>query len=127
MKRSKQIELTVIGATVTLLASCAGSTPANQPAKNYQQCVDQNKVVVSDQMCNQPVRAGGSGIMPYLWMYSMRPYSPGMTITDGFTSPRANLGAPVRSSGVPVTGSSVGSAARSGGFGSTGAGASVGA
>lgn len=116
MKRSKTVELTVLAQTLVVLAACSGPNAATPP-KNYQQCVDQNKVVVSDAQCNQPRAAGGMGMYPYYWLYSSRPYTSGMTVTDGFTTPRANLGAPVRSSGLATT-------ARSGGFGSTGAGAS---
>src|SRR5262245_7174866 len=88
-RRSRNIEIGFVAAVAA--AALAGCNPRQAYHRDWEQCVDQNNVVVNDQLCDQNNRAGYAGPHFYHWLYAPRPYFPGEMVSGGYTTPRANI------------------------------------
>jgi hypothetical protein len=91
-RRSKNIEIGFVA--VVAAAALTGCNPQQAYHRDWEQCVDQNNVVVNDQLCDQSSRPGGyvgGGGHYYHWWYSPRPYYPGEVVSGGYATPRANM------------------------------------
>jgi len=88
-RRSQKIDLKL----VTLVASAAVLNQCGSRAyhRDWQQCVDQNNVVVEDRLCDQPQPISPSPFYHYHWLYSPSPFGRGATVIGGYNSPRPNM------------------------------------
>lgn len=87
MKRSTHIEIGFV--SIVAAAALAGCNPFAAYHRDWQQCVDQNNVVVDDRYCDptlQPPRP-----YYYHWLYSRRPFYMGQTVLGGYNAPRPNM------------------------------------
>jgi hypothetical protein len=91
-KRSKSVDIGFV--SFVAAAALAGCNPQQAYHRDWQQCVDQNNVVVDDRYCDTPTyprSGGGPGGYYYHWLYSSRPYYRGDTVLAGYAAPRPSM------------------------------------
>jgi hypothetical protein len=121
-KRSGSIEIAFV--SMVAAAALSGCNAQDAYHRDWQQCVDKNNLVVADSLCDRPQGTSSAGSSYYHWLYSPRPYYPGAFISDGYLTPRPNMGV-TRASGAAFGGDTAAGITR-GGFGSSAHGAGVG-
>jgi hypothetical protein len=118
MKRSPFIALGLVQAVAAaaLAAGCGSQAPAPAVARDWENCVDRNERVVSDEQCRQEQSSiGGVGFVPFYHAYYTRGVQP---LPIGQPAAGGSL---FRAAGsIPVHPSAFPNVSR-GGFGSTGA------
>ena len=108
-KRSKSVDIGFV--SFVAAAALAGCNPFQSYHRDWQQCVDQNNVVVDDRYCDSPTSPRPGGFY-YHWLFSPHPYYRGDTVIGGYAAPRPSMDVARSSS------ASVSEIAR-GGFGSS--------
>lgn len=89
-RRSRSVEIGFVA--IVASAALSGCNQEQAYHRDWQQCVDQNNVVVEDRLCDQPVNPGvGYPSHYYHWLYTPRPYYTGDTIFGGSPTPRQNM------------------------------------
>ena len=86
-RRSKNIEIGFV--SLVAAAALSGCNPTAAYHRDWQQCVDQNNVVVDDRLCDGSMHSSGPHF--YHWWYSSRPYYGGETVSGGYAAPRPNM------------------------------------
>jgi hypothetical protein len=96
-KKSRHIEIGFV--SMVAAAALAGCHSQALYHRDWQQCVDQNNVVVDDRYCDQP-HPVAAPLFFYHWLYTPRPYFRGETVFGGFETPRPNMAVARSSSSV---------------------------
>ena len=71
-------------------AALSGCNAQQAYHRDWQQCVDNNNVVVEDRYCDQR-QPSVAPYSYYHWLYSPLPYYRGATVVNGYYSPRPNM------------------------------------
>jgi len=86
-KRSKNVEIGFV--SFVAAAALAGCDAQQAYHRDWQQCVDQNNVVVDDRYCDNYPRSYPGPY--YHWLYAPRPYYRGDTVIGGYAAPRPSM------------------------------------
>jgi hypothetical protein len=113
LKRSTHIE---IGFVSIVAAAALSGCNAQSYHRDWQQCVNQDNVVVDDRYCDGSSYTPAAPLHPYHWWYSARPYYAGDVVIGGYPSPRPNMSV-VRASSASVSRGGFGSSAHGSGGG----------
>ena len=118
-RRSAQVEIAFVSAVAAAALTGCNSQAAYH--RDWEQCVNQAKVVVEDRLCEQrPQGVVGSPGGYYHWWYSPRPYGIGSYLAGGYATPLYGSSSVARASSAGALGGSSGAGSVSrGGFGSS--------
>lgn len=91
MRRSSQVSLLFLSAFAAAVAAGCGNDQDGDWVE-AKRCVDNNKVVVEDRLCDEQARSGsyhGGGYHHYY--YGGRGYYPGETVSGGSSTPQSGV------------------------------------
>ena len=87
MRQSTTVRIAFVSAVAA--AALARYNARDAYHEDWQQCVNQNNVVVDERYCHDAVHYPGGY---YHWWYSSRAFSPGETVIGGHATPSSSTG-----------------------------------